>query len=156
MENLNESQNFRVFFDEDSTQARSAEEHIENYTKEAQRLLIGRKLQTKENAMAFVDNFNHVKRLAFTDKLLSEGKIWNPNKPLVKPRPVKEDHFMSVDDVSTNLKTSAELLTSPLEPEPVTKIEKMMPSKSGLKKKQDFLFYEMFAAYTKKMATHKK
>ena len=115
--------------------------------------MINRKLKTKENAINFVDNFNQVKRLAFTDKLLSEGKIWNP-KP--KPRQPQIDHSMSVDEVSTNLKTSAELLTSPLEPEPVSKLEKIMPSKSALKKKQDFLFYEMFAAYTKKMATNKK
>ena len=102
--------------------------------------------------MTFVDNFNQVKRLAFTDKLLSEGKIWNP-KP--KQRQLKQDHCMSVDDVSTNLKTSAELLTSPLEPEPISKIEGMVPCKRALKKKQDFLFYEMFAAYTKKMVSNK-
>ena len=52
-------------------------DHIENYTNEAQKLLINRKMQMKENATSFVDNFNQVKRLAFTDKLLSEGKIWN-------------------------------------------------------------------------------
>ena len=91
--------------------------------------------------------------MAFTDKLLSEGKIWNP-KP--KYREPKQDHCMSVDDVSTNLKTSAELLTSPLEPEPISKIEGMVPTKRALKKKQDFCFMRCLLPIPKKWSTIKQ
>ena len=153
-EKLNDNQKVKFFYDVQDPQKNEIEDHIENYTKEAQKLVINRKLQMKENANNFVDNFNQVKRLAFTDKMLSEGKVGHIRN--AKPEKNEEHGFMSVDDISTNLTPVTEIINSPLEPvEHLSKMDKMTVSKEALRKKQDFLFYEMFAAYTKKMVSKK-